>query len=176
MKCIILILLISLSLSAQKLTFTGVVEVDSISQDDLYKRGLIWFAKAFVSPNDVIQIKDQEQGLIMAKAYTTYSPTRITQASAEGKVSYNFSIYFKEGRYKYVVTDFYYEPYKQGSGFMKPAILTEDKDCPDPVPMAVNWSNRVWADIKAQVRSDMKTLVVSMANGMKVPLESASDW
>lgn len=176
MKAITLILFLSSSLFAQKkLTFVDVVQVDSISKKELYNRSLIWFANAFVSANDVIQVKDPEEGLIMAKAITSYTPSFMTGASAKGIVSYTFSIYVKDGRYKYVATDFYYDPYNKGKGYMQPAILTDDEECPHPVPMAKNWSHRVWLDIKEQVQESMELLITSMKLGMLTPAPTQQD-
>jgi hypothetical protein len=49
------------------ITFTRVIEVSGVSKDDLYARVLSYFTYNYNSGDDVIQIKDKEQGLVVGK-------------------------------------------------------------------------------------------------------------
>lgn len=51
------------------ITYTEVVNVDtSLSKLELYSRAKEWFAKAYNSSQNVIQIEDKESGKIVGKA------------------------------------------------------------------------------------------------------------
>jgi hypothetical protein len=45
--------------------FQEVVEIEGQDKNALYARGYEWIAKTFNSANDVIQLKDKEEGVIV---------------------------------------------------------------------------------------------------------------
>lgn len=82
------------------------MEVLGVTKDQLYTRAYEWLAKAYRSANDVIQMQDKEAGRLVGKGTTT---VRVRGVSA-GYVRHTFTIYLKDGRYKYVLTDLVHEP------------------------------------------------------------------
>ncbi|MBL0183926.1 MAG: DUF4468 domain-containing protein [Chitinophagaceae bacterium] len=117
-----LTILISLSASGQsdnpqipvdsfthKITYTGVVNVDSsLSKRELYARAREWFDKAYTSPTTVIQKEDKENYEIVGKALMQVYCKSIGSDRECGFVNYTLYLYFKDGRYKYTVTDFFH--------------------------------------------------------------------
>lgn len=48
-----------------KATYTGIVQVDSVSKDELYKRAKRWFVDTYKSAKAVIELDDKENGEII---------------------------------------------------------------------------------------------------------------
>lgn len=48
-------------------SFTKVIEVPGVSKDELYARALSYFTYNYKSGDDVIQVKDKEQGIVVGK-------------------------------------------------------------------------------------------------------------
>ncbi len=166
---------ISLSVYGQEpLTYTEVVQVDSVSKSELFNRAKLWFATAYNSANDVLQIDNKEEGEIIGKANMNYTPTVFSGGyTIKGSIKYTIKIFVKEGRYKYEITDFIHDPYGNQDGNM--GLITTDKENPNPKPMAKKWSNKVWDDIKTQIEQNMITLIVSLKDGMAKTTESKKD-
>lgn len=98
-----------------KISYEGVVQATG-TKDQLYDRALIWFSKTFRSSKDVIQISDKVNGRIGAKWY--YQP----YDDRTGFVLIDFTVLLKDGRYKYIFTDLYYE----GTSEYRPWALEDD--------------------------------------------------
>jgi len=92
-------------------TYTGIVQVDSISKNTLYLRAKQWFVKTYKSAKDVIQLDDKENGEITGKGNF-----QISYYTRDSYINHTVSIYVKEGRYKYIITQFTYAD-NQGDKF-----------------------------------------------------------
>ncbi len=90
------------------ISYTKVKEVTGVSKEDLYKRALSWASTYFKNPTDVIREQDIEQGKIVFKArFKIMNPPDKKGFSTEGgAVQYTLNLQFKEGRYKYDLTEF----------------------------------------------------------------------
>jgi len=99
------------------LEFTDVVSVDGTDKKELYKRAILWFAECFKNSNEVIQVKDQEAGEIVGKGNFVYSHNTSIQACREGVINFTIKIYTKDGRYKYIISDFYHKAYNPSCSF-----------------------------------------------------------
>ena len=91
-----------------KIAYSEVVYVDSLtSKQVLFSRAREWFAKAYKSSTNVIQMEDKESGKIVGKALiTVYMTTVFGSHEESGNINYTITIYVKDGRYKYEITDF----------------------------------------------------------------------
>jgi len=88
-----------------KIVYSEVMHVDSsATRQELFSKAREWFAKAYKSSKNVIQMEDKESGKIVGKALMqVYYKNR-----QDGYINYTISIQVKDGRYKYEVTDFYH--------------------------------------------------------------------
>ena len=88
-----------------KIVYSEVIHVDSlVMKQELFSKAREWFAKAYKSSTNVIQMEDKESGKIVGKALMqVYYKNR-----QDGYINYTISIQVKNGRYKYEVTDFYH--------------------------------------------------------------------
>jgi Domain of unknown function (DUF4468) with TBP-like fold len=90
---------------------TGIVLVDSIKKDTLFLKTKEWIALNYKSANDVIQFEDKESSKIIIKGSF---PTNLFLK--EGWLEHTLVLDFKDGKFKYLYTDFSY--YSSGSGTM----------------------------------------------------------
>ncbi len=107
-----------------KITYTDVVHTDStLLTADLFTIARIWFAETFRTSGSVIQMEDKQSGVLIGKANIPLSYKSLIGEHELQSVLFTFSLYFKNGRYKYEVTDFIYQQ-------QTPSPLIEIKDIP----------------------------------------------
>ena len=87
-------------------SYSEVVQVEGVSKEDLYQRAREWFTDTFRSSNDVIQLDDKENGQIVGKAIFTYRQLFGEVLGIDCLINFKISVFCKEGRYKYDLTDF----------------------------------------------------------------------
>ena len=77
-------------------TYSGVVNVDSLDKNALYLKAKKWFVTTYKSAKDVIQFEDKESGEITGKGNF-----KISYFTRDPYISHNISITVKDGRYCY---------------------------------------------------------------------------
>lgn len=100
-----------------KITYSEVVRLgDSIASNELYSRGREWFAKTYNSSQSVLQMEDEVNGKLIGKALFPVYHKALGRTFDSGDINYTISLYFKNGRYKYEITDFIHTSnYESGS-------------------------------------------------------------
>lgn len=170
-----LTMLFAISLIAQEpLTYTEVVTLDGTSKDNLFTRSENWFAKAFRSSKDVIQTKSKEDGKIIGKALFEYNQSFLSgSATTKGVVKFTVSVFVKEGRYKYIISDFIHESF----GANSIGLITLDKEYTGERKRGYtkNWYNKIWLDIKKQIDSEVMSLITSLKKTMQKESEIEND-
>ncbi|MGB1050834.1 MAG: DUF4468 domain-containing protein [Chitinophagales bacterium] len=162
----------------ETLTYEEVIQVESMSKEELFNRAKFWFVASYNSYNDVLQLEDKENGVIIGKANIKYEPSFLSgSGTTRGVVSYMIKVSTKEGRYKYEITDFFHDPYDKSNTISRYSVgmITNDEENPNPKAMAKGWSNKVWKDIKSQIESEMSLLIISLTSEMNKPVESEED-
>lgn len=95
-----------LPLNDGKVTYSGVVQVDNMNKDELYKMTRRWFIDTYKSAKDVIQLDDKENGEVIGKGFFE----TIWQVTFYYKMNINIwqtiKIQVKDNKYKYEITDF----------------------------------------------------------------------
>lgn len=150
-----------------KVNYTSVVSVDSASKDQLYTRAKRWFAEAFKSAQDVIQLDDKESGEIIGKgAYqTSYQAT--FAMSLTTWVNFKVNISVKDEKYKYEITSFTVKYIKPSGSSIASA---------DDTPIE-SWNNNREENKKkflVKVNDFVTSLVKSIEDQMKS--NKSSDW
>ena len=98
-------------LSAQSdtvVTYTNVIKVDSATKSELYIRARDWFNNTFRNSNAVLQIQDKDAGEISGKGvFSSLLEHRTLGINNSWNQDFRFkvSVWVKEGRYKYEITD-----------------------------------------------------------------------
>ena len=109
----------------------GVLQFDSISSDQLFKRSLMWLTRAYRSAKDAIQLTDKETEKIVARG--TFQTELFFHA---GFVEDTLVMEFKPGKIKYHFSDMNYVPpggkdrvyYDAGMLFKRWALKKATKD------------------------------------------------
>ncbi len=93
-----------------KLSFNEVIQLETFKQNQLFLNSKQFFADAFKSANEVIQMDDKESGIIIGKGFIDISAKMLT-STFPVKMWYTIKIQSKDGRYKYEIYDICFENY-----------------------------------------------------------------
>jgi hypothetical protein len=108
-----------LDMETNLITYTEVVVLDTtFKKDELHSRARVWFAKTYKSANSIIQMDDKEEGKIVGRASIPLKYNNMPIITSAGSISYNISVYVKDGKYKYEFADFQH----QGDGKKIPSF------------------------------------------------------
>lgn len=158
--------------------YSEVVNVDtSLGKLELYSRAREWFAKAYNSSQNVIQMDDKESGKIVGKALTQVYHKALGSNYPSGYINYTISIYLKDRRYKYEISNFYH------TGQLVSGGRIEDYG---PCEEMINTKKKTWGmsyqktfnyyllQLDVRVRLLIEDLKKSMAG--KAPNSKKNDW
>lgn len=89
------------------ISYSKVNEVSGATAGTLYQRALEWANKFYKNPTDVIRDRDSVGGNLLCKArFKIMNPAdKKGLATDAGNVMYTLKIQFKEGRYRYELTE-----------------------------------------------------------------------
>ena len=89
------------------INFTQVKEVGNTTSMELYQRALSWASTFYKNPTDVIRERDSISGSILCKArFKISNPAdKKTPVTDAGNVMYTLKLQFKDGRYRYELTE-----------------------------------------------------------------------
>jgi hypothetical protein len=149
-----------------KYTYSEIVSVDSISASELYSRAKQWFVSAYNSSKSVIQNDDIESRTIFGKAIIPVTFTAMGSASKMGNVHYEITVSCKDGRLKFVITNFYFKNnYNNNLAF-------EIAKGPDN-----GYRKKDWERAREQVDTNMRALILDLKKSMsKKSISSTKDW
>lgn len=138
-----------------KITYEEVVQADGLSKSDLYSNALEWFALKYNSANDVIQLKDESSGKIIGKGIF-----KIVYYTRDPSIHHTISIYTKDGRYKYVISDL---SYKDNQGY---SFTLEN--------FPKGWAGK--KKLYQKVDDKIKLLISDLKKGMTKSGSDDNDW
>ena len=147
-----------------KITYKEVVKVEG-SKEDLFNRSISWINSFYKNPLDVTRERNFANGVVKGlhriKIKNTDKDGNKTDA---GTVQYEFTLQFKEGRYRYVLTDFVL---KRGSKIPVEKWLNKK----DPQ------YNSNWQSYLKQIDDFAQKWIESLKEGMQPPAEKVEeDW
>lgn len=79
--------------SQSERTIQRVIEAPGLNKKQIYDKALEWMAKTFVSANEVIQLKDSDNGKIIGRGITEF-----TNGTATIPCEYSITIETKDGK------------------------------------------------------------------------------
>lgn len=175
MKTIIVSFFLAMTLFAsgqEPLTYSEVVEVpDSAYKEELYRRAKYWFTTTFRDANAVLQTEDAINGELTGRGQMKHTMPMI-YGSGSGKITFIVSVFVKDGRYKYSITQFYHDLPKQSFGL----ITTSDQYKTSGA--GKNMYNNMYLDIKQKIKLEIPPIVQKLKNQMLVPSGNSDkgDW
>jgi hypothetical protein len=137
-----------------RITYEGVVEVPGVSKSDLFTRANAWVVHAYRSANDVVQMQDKEAGQLIVKG--------LTRVSIGGVVRHTLTIYVKDGRYKYVLTDLTHD----ASGVQNGVSGGPLERSPESFSGFGNMGKKNWAEIQRRAGQDAHLLTADLQAAM----------
>jgi hypothetical protein len=140
------------------ITYEGVIEVAGMDKAVLYSRAYNWLAKTYRSSTDVIQVQDKETGELVAKGLV-----RVTSRGRDaGSVLHTLTIYIKDGRCKYVLTNLVHQA--GTSSYLSGGPLEQQKA--HILPAGMFGAQRAWTDIRASANTAFYQLVNNLITAM----------
>lgn len=137
----------SITYGQKTLTFEKVIQVDSASQLDIYKKAKAWFGETYKSANEVIQTSDEEQGLIIGRGSMTVTLSGMKYMCYSGRLSYKIKVQTKDGRFKVELTSFDHTTKPGNSSACSLGLITTSDECPISGP-GKKARNEAWNLIK----------------------------
>ncbi len=162
---IIAIGLLSITTQAQTTPIEHKVSVDSVKKETLYQNYLTWVAKSFNSSNNVIQLKNEVDGIIILKCVLnakvgTYSTTHCT-----------IELNVKDNKYRLVFYDIYVESPKTSNSMGFYYTYQDMLDISSGKKAGINKvANRYIADVNTEINNIIQSVE---ANITKV---KQTDW
>jgi hypothetical protein len=165
-----LFILLSIRVSAQdlkvdpetnKVTYWEVVDVAGASADDLFSK-----AKNFGTVDkENILINDNAEKIYSTKSHFTVTyPSPMKGLNHTGIVEYVLTVYAKDGKYKYVFTDFMHKSPKGDGGEVSRSIPACGKYTLVPAG---------WGTIKKLTAEEAEKLVVALKKGLGNPAKNS---
>ena len=152
-----------------KITYTGIVEMPfEIDKDLLYSRGVEWFAKSYNSAQNVLQMQDKENGKLIGRALFNVYHKGLGMTFESGHINYTISLFFKDNRYKYEITDFIHTSNVE-SGMIKTS-------CDEMRFSTKKLYKKVYDYYFEQLDNNIKSLVIDLKQFMNKKSESNDDW
>lgn len=165
-----------------RITYTEVVYVDStINKLELYSRAREWFAKTYKSSTNVLQMDDKESGKLVGKALMHVYHRALGSDYKSGYVNYTISVYLKDGRYKYEITDFFHTGEYVGDGNRIPDYGACELWIDDQrkYPLASKKSiQKISNYYLSQLDTNIKSLILDLKSEMNKPASknSKENW
>jgi hypothetical protein len=155
--------------STGQITYKGVVEVPGVPKIELFRRANFWVSHKIFKPEKPIQIADTAIGKILFNVnYDTYY-TYFGQRIYYGFTRFTFEISFKNGKYKYLITDFWHD-----SNTSKAVPTAGDLRIEKPNMNQLR--KGIWDKIKIDTDEYVRGLIQSLGEELKLSKSKESDW
>lgn len=154
------------------ITYTEVVQVDSgTTKSELYNRVMAWINKVYKSPKSVIHTNDKESGEVTLKALFDFPQGGFGPGgSFNGVIKYSMSVYLKDGRYKYEITNFIHE------STTYPPYSLELLVNGNPHSNRLKYFTTYYEKAKEKAKEYARQLSESLKSAMSNPSPQTDDW
>lgn len=153
--------LVPIDEKTNKIVYQEVVEVEG-SKRDLFNRCIDWVNNFYKNPVSVTKVRNFESGKIKGSHQFRITDEENAYSKNAGIVMYSFLIEFKNGRYRYTISDFLE---KKASRF--PAENWLDKSRPD--------YNTQWINYLKQLDRYTENLISELKVKMQPEADKADD-
>jgi len=165
---------IPIDTSTGKVSYTEIVYADSVSKKGLFDRAVEWVALNYKSANDVIQLKNEETGKIIAKGlFSEYLSLMGGLTVFDCSIYHTITIDTKEGRVRMQITDLYekhYAPATQYSSGRWVETPIEDEINPE-------YFARAYKDFISRVDKNIHSTLDSFLKYIQKPSDKKlDDW
>ncbi|MDR3287458.1 MAG: DUF4468 domain-containing protein [Prevotellaceae bacterium] len=174
---IALVCVCSATFAQQPISYSKVIQTDSVGKDALFASINEWFASTYNSAKDVLQMTDKDAGIIVGNGNTKYSYGGMIYSCYEGWLKYSIKVNVKDNRYKVEITNISHSN-KQGNAKNCELGLVSTADEYATKGASKSYHNKVWNDIKQKMEAYAEKVFVSMENHTKdvKNINSDNDW
>jgi acyl-CoA synthetase (AMP-forming)/AMP-acid ligase II len=144
-----------------KITYTEVVSVDSVSKDILYNRAKIWMVNYFKNENFSIQNLEEGKLVKTASFPVTYDIGKGFTSTEQN--TFNLSVSVKDGKYKYELTDFVAD-----NGIQK-------SPCENGFKLMEN-NKQLYQKTVDSFYKEVESLITKLKENMKQDMKLKEDW
>jgi hypothetical protein len=150
--------------------YTGVVEIPASTQDQLYTRAFEWVAKQYPAAGNALVDKEKGRITVQGTTHPRYNGNEF------GTVSHTFTIYVKNGKYKYDFTNFRHDYRGAGAQGGDASLGPFENETPRKMVMMSGLLHRVWNSIRNDTDSQIKALIADLDHYMKGQTKDKSDF
>jgi hypothetical protein len=144
--------------------YTDIVQVDSLSQNQLFSRAKLFVATRFNSAPDVTKLSDEAAHTIVVKGRLNRFYVNPFNKSLGGAVNFTLKIATKEGKYKYEITDLYHSDVHHNGDYSGGSLSNEKPACG-----GLFMTKRNWHKIKEDADNQLQQLIQELYASMKAP-------
>jgi len=161
-----------------ELGFSRVVGIDSTDKDQLFTKGLLWFAETFKDSKAVIELKERESGLIVGKGLLKYSASSLSDlyyGSILGHIKFTVKVSVKNEKVRIELDSFIHEPSNAAYSL---GLITDSENYPNAkVPgWGKKWHQAAWEDLQDDVKSNAAELMEDFKSYMQSDNSLENDW
>ncbi len=144
-------------------TYQDVVRQEGTPQE-LYERAQAWVKKYYKNTSEVVKNADAEKrSMLLHSSVRIFSRQKDGTMMQKNVVYYNFKIECREGRYRYIITNF-----NERAAAAAPIENWFKTDSPYWSPSQYEWLN--------QIDEQVKALITSLEEGMLPPEVFEDEW
>lgn len=160
-----------------RITFSEVVQLDSVSSSEIYLRAKTYFVNHFRSAKEVIQLDDKEASIVVGRGWQNIhiEVTLLTTTSTPVQMWYKIKIQGKSSRYKYEIYDIEFTSYTSEYAssttvdaeavFRKTNFFTK-KGTPRNIPMKY----------RDETLKAVQATIAGLKEAMTKPVNGKDDW
>jgi hypothetical protein len=145
-----------------KIIYTGVVDVPNTSKDELFDRAKIWFVNSYRSANDVLQLDDKANGRLIGKGYFEQYDRTLNVS-----VYHTISIYVKDNKYKYEITNLNTKFFASGGGIVTGGWVENTLE---------HWDTKKSSKFIISVNARIQGTISMLEDAMKNANKTSDDW
>ncbi len=164
--------------SVQPIEYVGVVEVPGVSASELFVRAKVWFADTFVDSKHVLEVQDKDAGVLAGKGSIHFVPHfLVARDLVAGEVTFNIKVLVKDGRFKYMFTDFVHRG--TPSSMAAPidfGLLTTAKNPPDVKNIPKGNREKAWDELHQLVEAHATLAIAQLKQQMAAAPGGNSNW
>lgn len=148
--------------NTNKVSFTEAIPVDGTTKDQLYNRAKSWMTSYY--KNEQFSINSKEDGRITREGFFRKTYLYASGTTRELRYNYTLSIFIKDGKYKYEITDLA-NTAEDGKGWS----IDVDYEASESLPKFTKYMNQ-------QIYEGVDVVIKSLKAAMLVDAKSSSDW
>lgn len=160
---------------SERIIYESVVHVDSVPASQLYDRAKEWMVRNLKSADNNNNLSDKESGSL-----TSTGNIKLEDRSNFGcrftdfNLNFKLSVFVKEGRYKYIIENFYHSYLRQCSGSTYVKATTTPESGPfEKLDFTKNKNEKIYNEANGKVVS----MIAELEKAMKTTtVKKRDDW